>query len=82
MHNNNLISIVTMWSEVNKLSRQSLSQSQIALSLGISRDTVRRYQRMSEEFNERLGREFQRRSRRKLDAYEDLLLDGGCPAPD
>ncbi len=75
MHNNNLISIVTMWSEVNKLSRQSLSQSQIALSLGISRDTVRRYQRMSEEeFNERLGREFQRR-RRKLDAYEGFIKE-------
>ncbi|MBQ0088285.1 MAG: hypothetical protein KBT27_03005, partial [Prevotellaceae bacterium] len=73
MSNNNLISIVAMWSEVNKLSRESLSQSQIALKLGISRDTVRRYQRMSEaEFNDRLGREFQRR-RRKLDAYEDFI---------
>ena len=73
MSNNNLISIVAMWSEVNKLSRESLSQSQIALKLGISRDTVRRYQRMSEaEFNGRLGREFQRR-RRKLDAYEDFI---------
>ena len=73
MSNNNLISIVAMWSEVNKLSRESLSQSQIALKLGISRDTVRRYQRMSEsEFNDRLGREFQRR-RHKLDAYEDFI---------
>lgn len=62
-----------MWSEVNKLSRESLSQSQIALSLGISRDTVRRYQRMSEtEFKDRLGREFQRR-RRKLEAYENFI---------
>ena len=70
MSNNNLISIVAMRSKVNKLSRESLSQSQIALKLGISRDTVRRYQRMSEaEFNGQLGREFQRR-RRKLDAYE------------
>ena len=73
MSNNNLISIVAMWSKVNKLSRESLSQSQIALKLGISRDTVRRYQRMSEaEFNDRLGREFQR-LRRKLDAYEDFI---------
>jgi len=73
MNNNNLISIIAMWSEVNKLSRESLSQSQIALSLGISRDTVRRYQRMSEaEFKDRLGREFQRR-RRKLEAYEDFI---------
>jgi len=73
MNNNNLLSIIAMWSEINKLSKQSLSQSQIALSLGISRDTVRRYQRMSEtEFNDRLGRELQRR-RRKLDAYEEFI---------
>ena len=32
-----------MWSKINELSRQSLSQMQIALKLGISRDTVRRY---------------------------------------
>ena len=35
----NLISIVTMWSKINELSRQSLSQMQIAIKLGISRDT-------------------------------------------
>ena len=73
MHNNNLISIVTMWNKINELSRQSLSQMQIALQLGVSRDTVRRYQRMSEsEFKERIERECQRR-RRKLDAYEAFI---------
>ena len=45
----NLISIVTMWSKIKELSRQSLSQMQIAMKLGISRDTVRRYQRMNEK---------------------------------
>ena len=46
---------------------------QIALQLGISRDTVRRYQRMSAaEVNDRLHKEFQRR-RRKLDAYEEFI---------
>lgn len=75
MNNNNLISIVAMWCEINKLSKESLSQSQIALKLGISRDTVRRYQRMSEnEFNDRLGREFLRR-KHKLDAYEDFITN-------
>ena len=54
----NLISIVTMWSKINELSRQSLSQMQIALKLGISRDTVRRYQRMTEKEFESLVREF------------------------
>ena len=38
-----------MWSKINELSRQSLSQMQIAMKLGISRDTVRRYQRMNEK---------------------------------
>lgn len=69
----NLINIVTMWDKINELSRQSLSQMQIALQLGISRDTVRRYQRMSAaEVNDRLHKEFQRR-RRKLDAYEEFI---------
>ena len=49
MTQSKLISIVTMWSKINELSRQFLSQMQIALTLGISRDTVRRYQRMSEK---------------------------------
>ena len=62
-----------MWDKINELSRQSLSQMQIALQLGISRDTVRRYQRMSAaEVNDRLHKEFQRR-RRKLDAYEEFI---------
>ena len=47
-----------MWSKINELSRQSLSQMQIALKLGISRDTVRRYQRMTEKEFESLVREF------------------------
>ena len=47
MTQSKLISIVTMWSKITELSRQSLSQTQIALKLGICRDTVRRYQQMS-----------------------------------
>lgn len=48
---------------------------QIALTLGISRDTVRRYQKMSAaDVNERLHNEFQRR-RRKLDVYESFIKE-------
>lgn len=44
--------------KVNELSRENLSQQQIAIKIGIHRDTVRRYQIMSEsEFNEHLNRE-------------------------
>lgn len=51
----NLLVIVTMWNKVNELSRQSYSQAQIAQLLGVHRDTVRRYQSMSEkEFNDHL----------------------------
>ena len=32
-----------MWSKNNQLSRQFLSQMQIAMKLGITRDTVHRY---------------------------------------
>ena len=60
-----LISIITMWSKINELSRQSLSQMQIALKLGVSRDTVRRYQRMSEkEFEGIISNEVLRRKRK------------------
>ena len=64
MTQSKLISIVTMWSKINELSRQSLSQMQIALTLGISCDTVRRYQRMSEkEFEGLISSEVLRRKR-------------------
>lgn len=54
----NLLVIVTMWNKVNELSRQSYSQAQITQLLGVHRDTVRRYQSMSEkEFNDHLLRE-------------------------
>lgn len=54
----NLLVIVTMWNKVNELSRQSYSQAQIAQLLGVHRDTVRRYQSMSEkEFNDHLVHE-------------------------
>ena len=73
MTQSNLISIVTMWSKINELSRQSLSQMQIALKLGISRDTVRRYQRMNEkEFEELVSSEILRR-KRKLEAFEGFI---------
>ena len=78
----NLISIVTMWSKINELSRQSLSQTQIALKLGISRDTVRRYQRMTEkEFESLVSSEFLRR-KRKLEAFEGFIkqLLQDCPS--
>lgn len=57
----NLLVIVTMWNKVNELSRQSYSQAQIAQLLGVHRDTVRRYQSMSEkEFNDHLVCEIRR----------------------
>lgn len=64
-----------MWNKVNELSRENLSQQQIVIKLGIHRDTVRRYQMMSEsEFNEHLHREA-RRHPCKLDPYRDFILD-------
>lgn len=64
-----------MWNKVNELSRENLSQQQIAIKLGIHRDTVRRYQMMSEsEFNEHLHREA-RRHPCKLDPYRDFIVD-------
>ena len=69
----NLLVIVTMWNKVNKLSRQSYSQAQIAQLLGVHRDTVRRYQSMSEkEFNDHLVREIRRLS---LYLSSDTLLE-------
>lgn len=64
-----------MWNKVNELSRENLSQQQIVIKLGIHRDTVRRYQMMSEsEFNEHLHREA-RRHPCKLDPYRDFIVD-------
>ena len=77
----NFIQIVTMWNKINELSRENLSQQQIALKLGIHRDTVRRYQMMSEaEFNEHLRRET-RRHPCKLDPYRDFIVDQLNAAP-
>ena len=48
---------------------------QIALTLGISRDTVRRYQRMSEkEFEGLISSEVLRR-KRKLEAFEGFIKE-------
>ena len=72
-----------MWSKINELSRQSLSQMQIAMKLGISRDTVRRYQRMNEkEFEGLISSEILRR-KRKLEAFEGFIkqLLQDCPVP-
>lgn len=70
-----------MWNKVNELSRENLSQQQIVIKLGIHRDTVRRYQMMSEsEFNEHLHREA-RRHPCKLDPYRDFILDQLVAAP-
>ena len=81
MTQNNLITIVTMWNKVNELSRENLSQQQIVIKLGIHRDTVRRYQMMSEsEINEHLHREA-RRHPCKLDPYRDFIVDQLVAAP-
>lgn len=81
MTQNNLITIVTMWNKVNELPRENLSQQQIAIKLGIHRDTVRRYQMVSEtEFNEHLHREA-RRHPCKLDPYRDFIVDQLVAAP-
>ena len=77
----NLFSIIAVWSKINELSRQSLSQMQIAMTLGLSRDTVRRYQRMNEkEFEGLISSEILRR-KRKLEAFEDFIkqLLQDCP---
>ena len=70
-----------MWSKNNQLSRQFLSQMQIAMKLGISRDTVHRYQRMNEKVYKELISSEILRWKRKLDAFEgcikQLLQD--CP---
>ena len=69
-----------MWSKINELSRKSFSQMQIAMKLGISRDTVRRYQRMNEkEFEGLISSEILRR-KRKLEAFEGFIkqLLQGC----
>ena len=77
----NFIQIVTMWNKINELSRENLSQQQIALILGIHRDTVRRYQMMSEtEFNDHLRRESTRHSC-KLDPYRDFIVEQLNAAP-
>ena len=77
----NLLVIVTMWNKVNELSRQSYSQAQIAQLLGVHRDTVRRYQSMSEkEFNDHLVREI-RRHPSKLDPYRQFITDELRNAP-
>ena len=77
----NLLEIVTMWNKVNELSRQSYSQSQIAQLLGVHRDTVRKYQSMSEkEFNEHLVREA-RCHPSKLDPYRQFITDELRNAP-
>lgn len=70
-----------MWSKINELSRKSFSQMQIAMKLGISRDTVRRYQRMNEkEFEGLISSEILRR-KRKLEAFEGFIkqLLQDCP---
>lgn len=81
MTQNNLITIVTMWNKVNELSRENLSQQQIVIKLGIHRDTIRRYQMMSEsEFNEHLHKEA-RRHPCKLDPYRNFIVDQLVAAP-
>lgn len=63
-----------MWYKVNQLSRENLTQHQIALKLGVDRSTVRRYQRMTEDdFNSMLQREAGRHAC-KLDRYREFIV--------
>jgi transposase len=79
--NNNLIAIVNMWHKINQLSRENLTQQQIASLLGINRATVSRYQKMSEsQFNELLSRETKRYAC-KLDSYRDFIVEDLRRAP-
>lgn len=77
MTQNNLITIVTMWNKVNELSRENLPQQQVAIKRRIHRDTVRRYQMMSEsEFNEHIHGEARRHP-----YYRSLIVDQLVAAP-
>lgn len=72
--NRKSLTFVEMWYKVNQLSRENLTQHQIALKLGVDRSTVRRYQRMTEDdFNSMLQREAGRHAC-KLDRYREFIV--------
>lgn len=76
-----LIKISTMWHKVNEFLRNGLSQRQISCLLGVHRDTVRRYQQMSEaEFASELQRET-RRHQCKLEPYRGFVVQELQDAP-
>ena len=63
---------LVMWYKVKELKSKGLNKAQIARCLGINRNTVRKYQSMSEsEFTNRQS--YRRNYNHKLDSYEDFV---------
>lgn len=73
------IKITNMWHKINKLAAKGLKTGQISLLLGIHRDTVRKYKRMSEsEMRHLVERPYQNRQKKLADYtgyVRDLLKD-------
>ena len=63
---------LVMWYKVKELKSKGLNKTQIARCLGINRNTVRKYQSMSEsEFMN--SQSYRRNYNHKLDPYEDFV---------
>ena len=64
---------LVMWYKVKELKSKGLNKTQIARCLGINRNTVRKYQSMSEsEFMN--SQSYRRNYNHKLDPYEDIRV--------
>lgn len=63
---------IVMWHKVKELSSKGLKKAQIGRRLGLSRDTVRSYLRMTHEEFLNSGI-CNRQYRRKLDPYKDFI---------
>lgn len=69
------IKITNMWHKVNELAAKGLKTGQISLLLGVHRDTVRKYKRMSEsEMHRLVERPYQNRQK-KLADYTDYVRE-------
>lgn len=69
------IKITNMWHKVKELAAKGLKTGQISLLLGVHRDTVRKYKRMSEsEMHRLVERPYQNRQK-KLADYTDYARD-------
>lgn len=71
------IKITNMWHKVNELAAKGLKTGQISLLLGVHRDTVRKYKRMSEsEMHRLVERPYQNRKKKLADytGYVGSLL--------